>query len=135
MIMEKKLYRIEEVAKITGLTKRAIRYYEDIELIKPVRTESQYRLYSDEDIDRISRIRSYKDSLGFSLNEVKDVFDLELIIRGIIEGEHQDKEMIEKSVHAINKQIELIEQKEETMKRVKAKYMDILADLDMKANK
>lgn len=133
--MEKKLYRIEEVAKITGLTKRAIRYYEDIELIKPVRTESQYRLYSDEDIDRISRIRSYKDSLGFSLNEVKDVFDLELIIRGIIEGEHQDKEMIEKSVHAINKQIELIEQKEETMKRVKAKYMDILADLDMKANK
>ena len=133
--MEKKLYRIEEVAKITGLTKRAIRYYEDIELIKPVRTESQYRLYSDEDIDRISRIRSYKDSLGFSLNEVKDVFDLELIIRGIIEGEHHDKEMIEKSVHAINKQIELIEQKEETMKRVKAKYMDILADLDMKANK
>lgn len=45
--MENKYYKIEEVAKKTGLTKRAIRYYEDVELIKPIRVESSYRLYTE----------------------------------------------------------------------------------------
>lgn len=127
--MEKKYYRIEEVAKRTGLTKRAIRYYEDIELIKPVRTESQYRLYSDEDIEKISRIVSYKDSMGFSLNEVKDVFHLELIIKSITAGENRDMEMIKASVSAVENQIQLIEKKEETMRIVKKRYLEILDDL------
>lgn len=130
--MEKKYYRIEEVAKRTGLTKRAIRYYEDIELIKPVRTESQYRLYSEEDIEKISRIISYKDSLGFSLNEVKDVFHLELIIKSISAGENRDKGMIEASIAAIKNQIHLIEKKEETMRMVKKRYLEILDDLKSK---
>ena len=130
--MEKKYYRIEEVAKRTGLTKRAIRYYEDIELIKPVRTESQYRLYSEEDIEKISRIISYKDSLGFSLNEVKDVFHLELIIKSISAGENRDKGMIKASIAAIENQIHLIEKKEETMRMVKKRYLEILDDLKSK---
>lgn len=130
--MEKKYYRIEEVAKRTGLTKRAIRYYEDIELIKPVRTESQYRLYSDEDIEKISRIVSYKDSMGFSLNEVKDVFHLELIIKSIMAGEKRDMEMIGASIAAIENQIKLIEKKEENMRIVKKRYLEILDDLKTK---
>lgn len=130
--MEKKYYRIEEVAVQTGLTKRAIRYYEDIELIKPVRTESQYRLYSEEDIEKISRIKSYKDSLGFSLNEVKDVFDLELIIKSIFAGENQNKEVIGTSITAIENQIHLIEKKEETLQKVKKRYLEIMSDLKSK---
>ncbi len=130
--MEKKYYRIEEVAGQTGLTKRAIRYYEDIELIKPVRTESQYRLYSEEDIEKISRIKSYKDSLGFSLNEVKDVFDLELIIKSIFAGENQNKEVIGTSITAIENQIHLIEKKEETLQKVKKRYLEIMSDLKSK---
>lgn len=130
--MDKHLYRIEDVAKKTGLTKRAIRYYEAMELIKPVRTEAQYRLYSDDDIEKIARIKSYRESLGFSLNEVKDVFDLELTIRSIVRGENQNKDMIEKSIRAIENQIRLIENKEETMKRVKHKYLEVLEDLQEK---
>ncbi|WP_179090334.1 MerR family transcriptional regulator [Paenibacillus sp. FSL H8-0548] len=45
------LLKIEEVAKRTGLTKRAIRYYEDIGLISaPERSQGGMRLYSEEDI-------------------------------------------------------------------------------------
>ena len=130
--MEKQYYRIEEVANRTGLTKRAIRYYEDIELIKPVRTEAQYRLYSEDDIDKITRIKSYKDSLGFSLNEVKDVFDLELDIRSISQGENQNQDMMEKSITAIEHQIHLIEKKEEMMLKVKNRYLEVLTDLKTK---
>lgn len=127
--MEQQYYQIEEVAKRTGLTKRAIRYYEDIELIKPVRTESQYRLYSEDDIEKISRIKSYKDSLGFSLNEVKEIFDLELIIKSIFDKESQNKDMIERSIKEIENQIKLIEKKEEAMLKVKKRYLEVLAEL------
>jgi Predicted transcriptional regulators len=130
--MEMNIYQIEEVAKRTGLTKRAIRYYEDIELIKPIRTNSQYRLYSEEDIEKITRIRTYKDSLGFSLNEVKDIFDLELVIKSLSNGEVQHNDKIETSIAAIEHQIQLIEIKEETMEKVKKRYLEILQDLKNK---
>ena len=130
--MDQQYYQIEDVAKRTGLTKRAIRYYEDIELIKPVRTQAQYRIYSEDDIEKILRIKSYKDSLGFSLNEVKEIFDLELIIKSIFNGENQEKDVIEKSIESIENEIKLIEKKEETMLKVKKRYIEVLTDLKHK---
>lgn len=129
--MENKYYRIEDVAIKTGLTKRAIRYYEDIELIKPVRAESSYRLYTEEDIEKISRIKELRDSLGFSLNEVKAIFDLELDLKNIFKGEKQDHALVDKSIRLINQQIKLIEEKEQTLKRVKEKCAEILEKLEV----
>lgn len=125
-------YRIEEVAKRTGLTKRAIRYYEDIELIKPIRTESQYRLYSEEDIERISRIRSFKDSMGFCLNEVKEILDMEVMINNITSGQNRNEEEVRGSVEAIEAQIDRIERKEKNLSDLKAKYQVILCELKKK---
>ncbi len=64
-------FRIEEVAKKTGLTQRTLRYYEDIQLIFPYRAESGYRFYTLEDLEKIQRIKEIKDCLGFSLHENK----------------------------------------------------------------
>ena len=51
-------YRIEEVAARTGFTKRTLRYYEEIGLITPAgRSEGNYRLYSEEDVARLRRIK------------------------------------------------------------------------------
>src|SRR6476661_4626578 len=61
-------YRIEQVAARTGLTKRTLRYYEEIGLLPPpTRTEGNYRLYSAADIARLERIKRMRDLLGFSL--------------------------------------------------------------------
>ncbi|SKA74877.1 transcriptional regulator, MerR family [Clostridium sp. USBA 49] len=127
--MDNKYYQIEEVAAKTGLTKRAIRYYEDIELIKPIRTKSFYRLYTDEDIENILRIKDLKGKLGFSLNEVKDIFELELDIKSIFKGEKYDHDFIEDSIKKIEGQLKIIEEKEETLKKVKNKYIEILEKL------
>lgn len=127
--MDNKYYRIEEVAKRTGLTKRAIRYYEEMELIKPVRTDAGYRLYSEDDIEKILKIRSYRDSLGFTLTEVRDIFELELVIRSIFEGDNRSEAVIENSMKLIEAQIKLIEQKQETLQKVKSKYQEALAKL------
>lgn len=71
---ETKYYRIDEVAERTGMTRRTLRYYEEIGLLPaPVRTEGNYRLYTDADIARLEHIRRLKDSLNLSLREVQEM--------------------------------------------------------------
>ncbi|MES9682233.1 MerR family transcriptional regulator [Bacillus sp. AFS001701] len=66
------LYKIDDVAKECGLTKRSIRYYEEIGLISPPeRSEGGFRLYSDLHIERLKKIMNVRDVLGFSLQEVQ----------------------------------------------------------------
>ncbi len=66
--------RIEQVALRTGLTKRALRYYEEIGLLEPpTRTEGGYRLYSAADVQRLERIKRLRDLLGFSLAEIREM--------------------------------------------------------------
>lgn len=127
--MQNEYYKIEDVAKKTGLTKRAIRYYEDIELIKPIRSESSYRLYTEDDINKITRVVALRDSLGFSLSEIKDVFDLEVDLINIFKGNKEDDDLVDKSIKLINHQLEIIEEKEETLKDVKSKYLEVLTKL------
>lgn len=50
---EENLQKIGDVADLLGITQRTLRYYEEEELIKPLRTEKGTRLYSDEDISRV----------------------------------------------------------------------------------
>ncbi len=49
-------YKIDEVAKQCGLTKRTIRYYEEIGLLpSPQRSEGNMRLYTQEDVDLLKK--------------------------------------------------------------------------------
>lgn len=71
-------YRIEQVAARTGLTKRTLRYYEEIGLLPPpTRTEGNYRLYSEADIVQLERIKRLRDLLGFSLAEIREIAQAE----------------------------------------------------------
>jgi DNA-binding transcriptional MerR regulator len=123
-------FRIEEIALRTGLTKRTLRYYEDLELIKPLRTESGYRLYSEEDIERVIRIKEIKDSLGFSLIDIKDILELERNLTDIFAGKISAPVLIEESLSKIKQQMELVEQKEQTLHRVKQKYQNTFQKLN-----
>lgn len=69
-----RLLRIQEVAEDTGLTPRAIRYYEEVGLLAPAaRSEGAYRLYDDEDLERLHFIRGLRDDAGFSLAEIRQL--------------------------------------------------------------
>ncbi|MFM1653701.1 MerR family transcriptional regulator [Brevibacillus sp. B_LB10_24] len=66
------MFKIDDVAKETGLTKRSIRYYEEIGLIQPPeRTEGGTRLYTQADIERLKKIMDAREVLGFSLAELQ----------------------------------------------------------------
>ena len=63
-----------EVEKITGLTRKAILYYEDKGLIKPHKGENNYRSYSQDDVKKLLKISIYR-KLGLSISEIKNILD------------------------------------------------------------
>ena len=70
-----RVYRIGELAELTGSTTRTLRFYEEMNLLKPVRNSSGQRLYSGATIDRLNFIGELKTG-GFSLQDIKNFFDL-----------------------------------------------------------
>lgn len=65
--------RIGEVSKRSGIGIEALRFYEKSGLLnRPARTQSGYRLYNREVLDRLAFIKRAQ-MLGFSLDEVKQI--------------------------------------------------------------
>jgi MerR family transcriptional regulator, thiopeptide resistance regulator len=72
------LFRIGEVAKLTDLTTRTLRYWEELGLVSPCANGNNgERLYSRADMTRVARISDLQKLLGFSLSEVRVVLDTE----------------------------------------------------------
>jgi len=68
--------QIGEVAKLTALSVDAIRFYERSSLLpKPPRTAGRFRLYTDNEVARLSFIQKMQ-GLGFSLREIRQILDL-----------------------------------------------------------
>ena len=85
---------IGKVAKSAGLGIETVRFYEREGLIKPLaRTESNYRLYSDDGIVRLRFIKRAK-ALGFSLREIKELLCLQVdpeATKGDVKGQIGEK--------------------------------------------
>ncbi|SES77515.1 transcriptional regulator, MerR family [Oceanobacillus limi] len=64
------LFGIGIVMKLTELTARQIRYYEEHDLIHPERTSGNQRLFSFNDVDRLLEIKNYLDK-GLNLAGIK----------------------------------------------------------------
>lgn len=67
------LYKVQEFSELAGVTIRALHHYDRMGLLKPKgRTESGYRLYSDNDLARLEQIVVLK-FLGMPLKEIREV--------------------------------------------------------------
>mgnify|MGYP000854493874 CR=1 FL=1 len=64
---------INDTSKITNLTKKAIEYYIEQELVFPTILENGYRDFCADDIDRLKKISVFR-KLGLSIEEIKAVF-------------------------------------------------------------
>ena len=62
---------IQEISKLTGISVRTLRYYEEINLlIPPSKTEGGHRLYGEEELKKLQQILFLKN-LGFKLKEIQ----------------------------------------------------------------
>ncbi|MEA5539560.1 heavy metal-responsive transcriptional regulator [Limnoraphis robusta Tam1] len=70
------MLQVGEVSRKLGINAQTIYFYERIGLIpSPQRSESGYRLFSEQDIERLLFIHRAK-SLGLTLEEIKDILAL-----------------------------------------------------------
>lgn len=67
---------IRELSKLTNVSSKTIRYYEEIELLPPPnRKPNGYREYSETDVERLNLVAGTR-RLDFSLAEIKEILDL-----------------------------------------------------------
>lgn len=68
-------YSIQKLSQLAGVSTRTLRYYDEIDLLKPARMSSSgYRIYGQVEVDRLQQILFYRE-LGLGLEQIKDVMD------------------------------------------------------------
>ena len=68
-------YSIQELSRLSGVTTRTLRWYDQIGLLKPSRVaESGYRYYGKAEVDRLQDILYYR-ALGVGLARIKECLD------------------------------------------------------------
>ena len=66
-----KTYYVKEIMKKFGISRDTIKYYEKKGLIEPDRTENQYRVFDEYNVQKLKKILDYRD-LGFTVDEIID---------------------------------------------------------------
>jgi DNA-binding transcriptional MerR regulator len=68
--------QIGEIAERAGMSLRTLRHYDEVGLLSPsARSDGGYRLYTQDDLDKLMVIRRMKP-LGYSLEDMHDVMEL-----------------------------------------------------------
>ena len=113
----KNYYKIGEVVKKLNINRETIRYYENIGLLtENKRDKNGYRLYSEDEVEKIEFILMVK-SYGFSLKEIKVIFDevYEDILGGHIEG---IKKIVEEKIRELQHKIEVLSETKKLLEKV-----------------
>ena len=75
-MQKEKLYSIGEVSKICNISKKALRFYDQIGIISPdvICKENGYRYYNRETLLTVPIVKYYKQ-MGFKLEEMQDLVE------------------------------------------------------------
>lgn len=103
-------YSINQLAKLAGVSTRALRYYDEIELLTPRRISTNgYRVYGKKEVDLLQQILFYRE-LGVSLDEIKRIvwskeYDGIAALQGHLSALIAKKEQIELLIINVEKTI------------------------------
>jgi DNA-binding transcriptional MerR regulator len=106
-------YSINKLTKISGVSTRTLRYYDEIGLLKPAKiASSRYRIYEQLQVDMLQQILFYRE-LGFSLENIKNLlsapsFDREQAFNDHLIALQNKKERIDKLIINVTKSISVM---------------------------
>ncbi|QLY81603.1 MerR family transcriptional regulator [Clostridium intestinale] len=130
----KNYYKIGEVVKKLNINRETIRYYENIGLLtENKRDKNGYRLYSEDEVEKIEFILMVK-SYGFSLKEIKVIFDevYEDILGGNIEG---IKIIVEEKIKELQVKIDALSETKKLLEKVNDNVLSENRECYRKENK
>jgi len=89
-------YTVNKLARLTGISTRTLRYYDEIGLLIPPRMNSSgYRYYGQAEVDKLQQIMFYRE-LGFDLQTVKEILDSPDFNRAAALAEHREKLLVKR---------------------------------------
>lgn len=99
--------KINEVAKLTGVTVRTLRYYDEIGLLHPSKiTEAGYRLYDRDALETLQQILFFKE-INFSLTDIKKIMSNPSYDKN--EALYKQRDILIKQRNRLNELIDLID--------------------------
>lgn len=125
-------YTVSRLAKMSGVTSRTLRYYDEIGLLKPERISSNgYRIYGQSQVNLLQQILFYRE-LEISLEDIKIIlsssdFNIEKSLQEHLIHLNQEKMRIEVLIKNVNKTISSL--KGETIMSDKEKFEGFKNDL------
>jgi DNA-binding transcriptional MerR regulator len=132
--------RIGEVAELTGVTPRTIRYWEELGLLGPAseREQGKHRLYDSSDVERIQEIVRLKGLLGLSLEQLAQMIETDAT-RAEIRREYLDtedpgrrRELLLQARPLIEQQLELVRERHAQLVSLKRELADKLELVDVR---
>ena len=108
------MYTVKDLARLTGLTPRTLRYYDGIGLLSPGRgRDNDYRLYGPAEVDRLQQILLYRD-MGLPLEEIKSLldspgFDREAALRDHLDRLREQRREVDALIRTVQSTLRTIE--------------------------
>ncbi|MES4901512.1 MULTISPECIES: MerR family transcriptional regulator [unclassified Streptomyces] len=116
--------RIGELARATGTTTRALRYYEEQGLLRPDRSTNGYRSYGDEAVRVVGNIRLLL-AAGLTTDDLRLV---DGCLRDELTGDHVCDDATPK-IEIFEQRLNLLQQRINDLVEVRDQLLDRLADL------
>jgi DNA-binding transcriptional MerR regulator len=103
-------YSGNKLTKMSGVSARTLRYYDEIGLLRPRRVaESGYRIYGQDEVDALQQILLYRE-LGFALDDIRKLlqapgFDREQAFLRHLAELHNRRERLDALINNVAKSI------------------------------
>jgi DNA-binding transcriptional MerR regulator len=107
-------YTVQKLGSLAGISTRTLRYYDEIGILKPARINSSgYRIYGQNEVDRLQQILFYRE-LGVNLDSIREIvtapsFDGANALREHREKLLEKKEQLDLLIANVDKTIALTE--------------------------
>ena len=102
-------YRVHQFAELAGGTVKALRHYNGLGLLKPMRSGAGYRLYRASDLARLQQIVALK-SVGLPLKDIRTLLDRDPL--PLITTFRQQREVLEDRRRMLDRAIQALTEAE-----------------------
>ncbi len=126
-------YKMEDVVRRTGLTPRAIRYYEEMGLLTPPgRTAGGFRLFTEAEIAQLMRTKELQALLGFSLAEIKETLSIDAARAELRQAYHQTtdpaarRRIVDQGITLVQSQLRVIDERTARLATLREEYQELL---------
>lgn len=128
---EDRLLGIGQAAARTGVSVRALRYYQELGLLSPSGcTPGGMRRYSEADLDRVARIRELQNLLGLNLDEIGEVLANDDAMASLRERYHDERTEPTERRRVLRQCLDLQQQLRSMVETKRAGLDAFLSDLD-----